>query len=1316
MTTSTTNQPPVHNQITREIQDLLPCCMLRYMVVISRLLKQQRRSRGENDNGLKRLKERAVRSCRKHTKRRNTLPKMTYPDDLPLTARKNEILKAIRNHPVVIIAGETGSGKTTQLPKICLEAGRGVEASIACTQPRRVAALSVSKRIAEELDVKWGREVGCKIRFSDETVPETRIKMMTDGMLLAEIQSDPDLYDYDTIIIDEAHERSLSIDFLLGYLRMLRKKRPDLKIIITSATIDLETFSKAFDGAPIIEVSGRVFPVEIQYLPPEEGQRSDESTYIDASVDAVDMVVSESRKGDILVFMPTEKDIHETRRRLEGRSIHKTDILPLFGRLTASDQQRVFNPEKGKRRIVIATNIAETSLTIPRIKYVIDPGLARISRYNARNQTHRLPVESIAQSSARQRAGRCGRVSDGVCLRLYSEENLKERPEYTQPEIQRSNLAEVILRMLSLRLGDIRTFPFIDPPHPQAINGGYQLLNELGAIDDHRNLTQLGKDMARLPINPTVSRMVLQAREENALHDVLIIASAISIQDPRVRPVEKQKEADAEHRKFIHAESDFLTLLNIWNAYHDQLENMNRQSVARRFCKRHYISFNRMREWRDIYMQLRRILRELGFRWKAESGGYDAVHRSVLCGLLSNIAQKKEDNFYRAARSREVMLFPGSGLFIRKPDEKKPCLDKAKQKNTPGWVMAAEIVETSRLFARISARVHPRWVTDLGSHLCNATYSEPYWNEKTGRVMVTETLTVYGLQVQRRQVSYHRVDPVEAKDIFIREALVKEAFGAPPDFMVNNRSVRQRIETWQMTRRSDYFNLDEAMYRFYAERLPNISSISDLNRLLKKHTNKEPAFLHMRNSDLTNGQTVEIDENNFPAQLAIEGETLPLSYAYNPGQPDDGVTVTIPHRLLNAIPPEALEWLVPGMLQEKIAVLLRNLPKVKRKKFVPIPDSARDLINSLHPPHGSLLASLEAVALKQYGLRVERFEWREDTLPDHLKMRIVVEADKGGPALEGREIRKLLGTLKDRAKSAETDLWTITALKWEHYDLRGWTVGDLPERVDVSSVGVVPLYGYPGLYLDHEMVGVRLFRDPAEAERESREGLLKLYEMELREDLVWLRRDLRDVEGFISLCVRVGGKDRFEKAAYDYLTDLILIDGSVFPLAEERFRTTVVEASALIRGIAPKFLGRLGPIEETYQSLSAYSEEYPEFQADLDRLLPADFLRAIPFQRLDHLPRYLKAMQIRAERTKLDAVKDRRKAKQVAPYQMELENLENNQPSASSGAKLLIEEYRWMLEEFRVSIFAQELRTPQPISEKRLDRKLEEVRGALAIG
>ena len=1272
------------------VWSLLPVCMLKDGMEIARQLRQIQRQKRRDTGRLKNLKVQAERSVALRKDRGENPLHLTYPEALPIAARKDEIVRAIREHPVVIVAGETGSGKTTQLPKMCLEAGRGVAAKIACTQPRRVAALSVSRRIAEELNVAWGAEVGCKIRFKDETAPETRIKMMTDGMLLAEIQGDPNLYEYDTVIIDEAHERSLNIDFLLGYLRLLQKRRPELRIVITSATIDTEAFSKAFDNAPIIEVSGRMYPVDVQYWPLEDLAGE---TYIDAAVTAVDMVV-DSGRGDILVFMPTEKDIHETRRRLEGRHFRFTEILPLFGRLTAGDQQKVFYKQR-YRRIVVATNIAETSITIPGIRYVVDTGLARISRHNPRNQTHRLPVEEISQSSARQRAGRCGRVQNGVCIRLYDEKSFLARPEYTQPEIQRSDLAEVILRMIALRLGDVETFPFIDPPRSQAIQGGFNVLRALDAIDDNKRLTPLGRDMARLPLAPTVSRMILQAQRERALREVLVIASAISIQDPRVRPLEQEKAADQEHRRFVDGESDFIALLNIWKAYHDTFEKLRTQSQMRKFCVQHFLSFNRMREWRDIYMQIRHTLREMGsFRMNRDDAGYDAIHRSVVSGLLGNVAQKKEDNMYRAARGRDVMLFPGSGLFQRREGREE---DK---KSTPGWVVAAEVVETSRLFARTVARIQPSWLVALGAHLCRASYKEPFYSVRSGRVLATETLTLHGLQVGQKRVGYGRIDASAATEIFIREALVNDEVALPYEFVTQNRDLRARVETWQMQQRlMQFLDLDEAAYRFYAERLENVSSTHDLNRLIKR---KGADFLLMSEKHLA-GEQVEFDRDAFPNFLEVDGEQVPLSYAYRPGQDRDGVTLELPYKLVHFVQPEVLDWLVPGLLEEKITHLLRGLPKSIRKRFVPVPDRAREIAVVLQPTHGALLDSLSAHILSHYGIEISQSDWNVRDLPEHLQMRVEVRDEKEKAIVAARDLRVLREQLDAREEDVQSDAWMRAQKQVSRRDVTGQTLGELPERVEVMQAGGMPVFGYVGLKLEGDRVDVCLFKRADEAERETQAGWMRLCEREMRDEMRALKRSLGDLAQF------EGAREALRAGAYANLMAHLFTRDAAFPITRQRFDSRVQQARLYLQHLAPQLIQAMESLFETHREIRLLRGGYPEMEADLARLMPADFLRQTPYDQVLHLSRFLKAIAIRAERAMLDPMKDRQKAEQVQPFQDAVDELMD---SELTGEKRdAVQALRWMVEEFRVSVFAQELGTAQKVSPKRLYDKLEQVRG-----
>ena len=1272
------------------VWSLLPACMLKDGMEIARQLRQIQRQKRRDTVRLKNLKVQAERSAALRKDRGENPLHLTYPEALPITARKDEIVRAIREHPVVIVAGETGSGKTTQLPKMCLEAGRGVAAKIACTQPRRVAALSVSRRIAEELNVAWGAEVGCKIRFKDETAPETRIKMMTDGMLLAEIQGDPYLYEYDTVIIDEAHERSLNIDFLLGYLRLLQKRRPELRIVITSATIDTETFSKAFDNAPIIEVSGRMYPVDVQYLPIEDLAGE---TYIDAAVTAVDMVVDAGR-GDILVFMPTEKDIHETRRRLEGRHFRFTEILPLFGRLTAGDQQKVFHKQR-YRRIVVATNIAETSITIPGIRYVIDTGLARVSRHNPRNQTHRLPVEEISQSSARQRAGRCGRVQNGVCIRLYDEKSFLARPEYTQPEIQRSDLAEVILRMIALRLGDVETFPFIDPPRSQAIQGGFNVLRALDAIDDRKRLTPLGRDMARLPLAPTVSRMILQAQKERALREVLVIASAISIQDPRVRPLEQEKAADQEHKRFVDGESDFIALLNIWKAYHDTFEKLRTQSQMRRFCKQHFLSFNRMREWRDIYMQIRHTLREMGaFRMNRDDAGYDAIHRSVVSGLLGNVAQKKEDNMYRAARGRDVMLFPGSGLFQRKEG------GEDNKKSTPGWVVAAEVVETSRLFARTVARIQPSWLAELGAHLCRASYKEPFYSMRSGRVLATETLTLHGLQVGQKRVGYGRIDASAATEIFIREALVNDEVALPYEFVAQNRDLRARVETWQMQQRlMQFLDLDEAAYRFYAERLENVSSTHDLNRLIKR---KGADFLLMSEKHLA-GEQVDFDRDAFPNFLEVDGEEVPLSYAYRPGQDRDGVTLQLPYKMVHFVQPEVLDWLVPGLLEEKITHLLRGLPKSIRKRFVPVPDKAREIAAALQPTHGAFLDSLSAHILSHYGIEISQSDWNVRDLPEHLQMRVEVQDEKEQAIVAARDLRVLREQLDAREEDVQSDAWRRAQKQVARRDVTGQTLEELPERIEVMQAGGMPVFGYVGLKREGKRVDVCLFKRADEAERETQAGWMRLCEREMRNEMRALKRSLGDLKQF------EGGREALREGAYANLMAHLFTRDSAFPITRQRFDSRVQQARLYLQHLAPQLIQAMESLFETHREIRLLRGGYPGVEADLARLMPPDFLRQTPYDQVLHLGRFLKAIVIRAERAMLDPMKDRQKAEQVQPFQDAVDELMD--PELTGAKRDAVQALRWMVEEFRVSVFAQELGTAQKVSPKRLYDKLEQVRG-----
>ncbi|MBL9173839.1 MAG: ATP-dependent RNA helicase HrpA [Verrucomicrobiales bacterium] len=1369
-----------------ELQRLLPRCLLPDWVRIGARAARLFRDRLHPERHqavLARLLEQARESAACRERRRLGVPSVTYPADLPISARREEIVDAIRRHPVVVVAGETGSGKTTQLPKMCLEAGLGIEAKIGCTQPRRVAALSISRRLAEELNVTWGREVGCQIRFDDRTGPETYIKLMTDGILLAETQGDPLLTGYNALILDEAHERSLNIDFLLGHLKGLLAKRPDLKLIITSATIDTGSFSRHFDNAPIIEVSGRMYPVDVVYAPLDSAsEERGELTYVEAAVQAVQQILRDSSGGDILVFMPGERDIRETGDVLEGRCSGEAEVIPLFGRLSAGDQQRVFAPSQG-RRIIIATNIAETSLTLPGIRFVVDTGLARISRYNPRTRTRRLPVEPISQSSANQRRGRAGRVQDGTCIRLYSEEDFQSRPPFTQPEIQRANLAEVILRMKAFRLGEMEGFPFVNPPAPAAIEGGYQLLHELGALDEARELTALGRDLARLPIDPTLGRMLLQSQREHATRELLIIASGLSIQDPRERPLERRAEADAAHRKFTDPRSDFLTLLNVWNGVHDQWESLRTQGHRRRFCQSNFLSYLRMREWQDLHTQLHGALEDLGtVNLNESSADYAAVHRSILAGLLGHVALRVERNGYQGAGNRELQVFPGSVLFERgetggrdkagkgrgKSPESPAPREKTRQ---PEWLMAGEIVETSQRFARTVAGIDPAWIVELAPHLCRVTHRNPHWSASAGRVLVEEVATLYGLEVHRRTVAYGNLNPADAAAIFVRSALVEEdllppvrplrsgdddeggepepsrrpAGELPPQyrFLEHNRRVRETVESWQTrVRRPDLGDPDEALFRFYLARLPGVSSVAELNRVLRD--SKEPEFLRVTEADLTGGRDLGYDAGAFPGTVTISGYEVEVRYAYAPGEEWDGVTLRLPPELVSQTPPAVLEWSVPGLRSELAGELLASLPKSLRRELQPFPPKVAELVQGLNPAIGSLAEEIGRWIRRRHGIEIPPDAWKVAAVPAHLRPRFEVVTSDGRVLAAGRDLSGVRGTLGSVPVTPrrESPGWHRLAQQWERVGVTQWNFGDLPRSVSGGAAGEGNLEGWPGLHLEDGTVSVRLYRTEMAARRDSGPGFARLVELALQKDFAWLEKDLRPLEKLHQLHGSPAGADDLRNTALDHLRRVILPREAPMPLTREAFDAGVEAARQRTRGLASVLIQRVGPILELRAQVlkrlgpAAVSGETPaaasrprsltdlsqltlprasstprdhasrpgaaSVAADLQALIPPQFLRRIPFGRLEHVPRYLKAMLLRLERAAGNAARDTERMRQVAPFVEAVRGFDSTAPESDEELRLR-EEFRWMVEEFKVSLFAQELGTSVPVSAKRLE-------------
>lgn len=1256
--------------------------------------------------------------------------RIRYPDDLPITARREEIVATIQRHQVVILAGETGSGKTTQLPKMCLEAlGSGMrehadlKGMIGCTQPRRVAAMSVSKRVAEELGVPWGREVGCKMRFSDDTSRETRVKFMTDGILLAEIQSDPMLRAYSVLILDEAHERSLNIDFLLGYLVGLLKKRPDLKLIVTSATIDTEAFSQAFGGAPIIEVSGRTYPVEVRYMPLVTEE--DDFGFIDGAVAAVENALIATNDGDVLVFMPTERDIRDTRDLLDGRLGREFEVLALFGRMAAAEQQRVFEPGR-KRRVVIATNVAETSITIPRIAVVVDTGLARMSRYNPRTRTKRLPVEAISQSSANQRAGRAGRVREGLCIRLYEQDDFEKRDRFTMPEIQRANLAEVILRMKAFKLGEIEAFPFINPPSSAAIRAGYELLHELGSLNDTHELTPLGHELAKLPLDPTLGRMLLHARTENVLPEMLVIASGLSIPDPRERPEEKKELANAAHKAFAAPDSDFLSLLKIWNAAPDPLER-SRNSL-RKFCKSNFLSFTRMQEWRDIWKQLVDLFTsDLKFYpadsenpqisaeqksvgslnlWEKRTA---SIHRSILVAQLGHIAVKEDRNLYKTSGNREVMIFPGSNLYERreKNAKPKPGQDKAKQ---PAWIVAGEIVHTSQLFARTVAKVQPDWIAELGAHLCTFKHSEPHWNEKAGRVTCVEKVMLHGLEITRRSIDFIKVDPVAATQLFIRGALVEHQDSAITlRFYAHNNALRQKIETMLTRVRSNLvYAVEERLFRFYNTRLKNISSIHDLNRVVKERCETEPRFLCATEADLAGGEDFEADLQQFPDQVALANSVIPVTYNYKPGQEQDGVTVKVPVQLAGHLTTGQVQWMVPGMREEIAAALLRALPKSIRRDLMPIDPKAREIATEFDPGTGDFLSAMAAFISQRYRMRIQASDWAPGSIPAHLQPRIELHDTKKNTVVAASRDLSTLHAEVEKEAHRRTDAWDRLLPKFERFALQSWSFGDLPESILVEQIGHAQVFGHPALVLRDGEVDVRLFKTKAEALKTTPAAVRKLAENLLAKDIAWLKKELRTFApatkpasashfGALGQLQAAPAPNNVGDQAHEHILAHLLRLTPLFPLTEKRFQ----QLAETFRRDLPTVVHRTrtlhAQIHDQRAKLLALPKRYPGLEQDLQRLVPPDLLLQTPHEQLQHVPRYLKAIQVRNERWMNNPAKEADKQLLITDFATWPQEV----PKANHEA------FRWLFEEYRVQVFAQELGTSQPVSVKRLEALME---------
>jgi ATP-dependent helicase HrpA len=1247
----------------------------------------------------------AKRSSEAVAARRARLPKPEYDEDLPVNTRRAEIAKLIADNQVVIVCGETGSGKTTQLPKICLELGRGATGLIGHTQPRRIAARSTAARIAQELQSELGRLVGYKIRFTERTSPESFVKLMTDGILLAETQGDPSLSAYDTLIIDEAHERSLNIDFLLGYLKTLLPKRPDLKVIITSATIDAERFSKHFDDAPVMEVSGRLFPVEVRYRPveTEEAEREDQRDLYDALVDACDELHREG-PGDVLVFLPGEREIRDAAEALRKHHPPHTEILPLFARLSAEEQQRIFKPHGG-RRIVLATNVAETSLTVPGIRYVVDTGLARVKRYSYRNKVEQLQVEKISQAAANQRAGRCGRVAAGICIRLYDEAGFKARPAFTDPEILRSSLAGVILRMKGLKLGDIEDFPFLEAPSTRAVADGYQLLQELNALDDDNVLTAIGQGLAKLPLDPRIARMIVAARDGGCLHEVLIIAAGLSVQDPRERPQEKQGTADAAHAKWADEKSEFLSWLKLWKWYAGEVEHKKSQRKLVQTCHAAFLSANRMREWRDTHGQLLAMIGEQGWKENEIPATFESIHKALLTGLLGNVGCRSEDSMYfLGARGIKFLVHPSSPL----------------QKKVGRWLMASEVTETTKLYARCIARIDPLWLEEVGGHLIRRSYFAPHWEQKAMQVAAWERSTLYGIVVNpKKRVNFGPMNPVEAREIFIRQGLVggevSEDFARRWPFWQHNKKLIGEIETLEhKSRRPDVLVDDELIYAFYDHVIPEgIHNGADFDKWRKEAERENQKLLYLKREDLMRHEAAGVTTDAFPSQIRLGGVEYALTYHFEPGSPRDGVTLTVPLPHLNQVPALRCEWLVPGLLKEKVLQLVKTLPQKIRAKLVPVPEFAQEFVDSIQPADKGLVPSLITFIMQTRGLNARGWAvtpdaFRPGELPAHLLMNYKLIDEHGRQLGMSRNLAELRGEWGSSAKNEFSGKHETPS---EFAGLTDWTFGELPELMEVD-VGGQRLLGYPGLRDDGESVSLSVFDSPEEAKAAHGKGLLRLYMLQFRDQLKYFEKNL---PGLPQMGIQAMGLMTVDELKQQ-LIDLVFARACLqepWPKDAGQFKASCGEAKSRLGLLAQEICRLTALVLSEWQGLmkklpafKVHAVAVKDIEQQVGRLMHKRFVSQTPFERLQHYPRYLKAAALRLDKLKADPARDSRLMAEYAPLWTNYER--RSAMLAKQGiVDAQLEQFRWLLEELRVALFAQELRTPTPVSAKRLQKTWE---------
>ncbi len=1233
------------------------------------------------------------------------LSSIEYPADLPVVARREELAEAIDKHQVIIVCGETGSGKTTQLPKICLSLGRGVLGCIGHTQPRRVAARSVAARIAHELKSELGGLVGYKVRFNDKVSPDTCVKLMTDGILLAEIHHDPLLRNYDTIIIDEAHERSLNIDFLLGYLKQMLPRRPDLKLIITSATLDAERFSKHFSGAPVLQVTGRTYPVEVRYRPPQQNAEGDMQDIPQAICSALDELSIGGLRGDVLVFLPGEREIREAAEALRKHQHKGIEILPLFSRLSVAEQDRVFKPASGMRRVVLATNVAETSLTVPNIGYVIDSGLARVNRYSVRQKVDQLRIENISRAASNQRAGRCGRVMSGVCVRLYDEADFLQRPEFADAEIFRVSLATVILRMSALGLGEVEEFPFIEPPGSRAITDGYQLLQELNAIDDKRQLTQLGHELAKLPLDPKIARLLLAGRQYQCLNEILIIASALSLQDPRDRPAERREAADAAHQRFNDERSDFLAYVKLWAWFQEAVKHKKTNKLWAAECRDKFLSPIRLREWHELHQQLHAQVSEMGMRFNEQPASFEQIHKALLAGLLGNIGCKGVDREPYYLGPREIKFFIASNSVLAKKGAK--------------WVVAAEIVETTKLFARCMARIEPDWLEEVGTHLIKRHYYDAHWEKRAAQVAAWERSTLHGLVINpKKRVHYGPMNPAESREIFIREALVTGEFNTQAPFFAHNQKLIADIEALEhKARRPDVLVDDELIFAFYDARIPTgIHNGAAFEHWRKEAEREQPKLLYLKKDDLMRHEAAGITTDQFPPQLLMNNVSYALSYNFAPGKTDDGVTLTVPQALLNQVSAARCEYLVPGILAEKIVQLVKSLPQKIRRNCVPVPEFAAAFCAAVPPSDTPLLQALARYIREQKQLDVPLDAFRLEQLPSHLLMNFRVVDEHGRQLglsrnfaqLRGEWAVSLLPVGAGLARDQITNRGQGPLLQKQEPRHIAWDFGDFKPTREESRAGQT-ITVFNALVDEGDAVTLQSFDTRDEARSAHRLGLRRLFMLALKEQVKYLEKNLPGLQAMAMQFLPFGSQQDLQRQILAVTFDRCSLNDP-WPEDEKAFAARCKDAKARLNLVAQEIARLVGAVLADYQVLQkalpgfkAHSQVQQDIRNQCDWMLGKEWVGRTPYERLQHLPRYLKAINVRLEKLRANPARDAQNMTQMQPLQ---QTWQRKLSALQGEVDARAEDFGWMMQELRVSLYAQELKTPVIVSVKRLEKML----------